>query len=66
MVILDIMMPEINGIEVLKIIKQKWPKMKVIMHSGVATPNEKNVVLELGAHAFIAKPYSIGKLLEHL
>lgn len=65
-VVLDIMMPGMDGIEVLKIIKQKWPHLKVIMHSGVATDDEKEESLQLGADAFLAKPYAIDKLVELL
>ncbi|MBP9792167.1 MAG: response regulator [Rickettsiales bacterium] len=65
-VVLDIMMPGINGIEVLKIIKQKWPDLKVIIHSGVALKEEQNQVLSLGAIAFLSKPYKVEKLLEVL
>jgi signal transduction histidine kinase len=66
LIVLDIMMPGMNGIETLKIIKQEWPKLKVIMHSGIATTAERNEALELGAHAFLAKPYTIDKLIELL
>jgi DNA-binding NtrC family response regulator len=65
-VVLDIMMPGINGIEVLKIIKKKWPDLKVIIHSGVASKEEQTLALSLGAIAFLSKPYKIEKLLEVL
>ena len=66
LLVLDIMMPGINGIEVLKIIKQKWPDLKVIIHSGVASKEEQDQTLTLGATAFLSKPYKVEKLLEVL
>jgi two-component system sensor histidine kinase ChiS len=65
-VVLDIMMPGINGIEILKIIRQKWPDLKVIIHSGVASKGEQDQALALGAIAFLSKPYKIEKLFEVL
>jgi CheY-like chemotaxis protein/two-component sensor histidine kinase len=65
-VVLDVMMPGMNGLEALKLIKARHPKIKVIMHSGVATSTEKDESLKLGAFAFLAKPYSIHQLIELL
>ena len=65
-IVLDVMMPEMDGIKTLKIIKNKWPNLKVIMHSGVATEAERAQALKLGAHAFLTKPYKISKLIDLL
>lgn len=65
-VVLDIMMPGIDGIEVLKILKAKWPDIIVIVHSGVASREEQEKVMSLGAAAFLSKPYKVEELLELL
>lgn len=65
-VVLDIMMPGMNGFEVLKVIKSKWPDIKVVMHSGFASIEDLEKIKQLGASAFIKKPYKIAELLEHL
>jgi len=65
-IVLDIMMPDINGIEVLQQIKELYPELKVIMHSGVASAHEIKEVMHLGAHHFLSKPYDIKELIKHL
>lgn len=62
-VLLDVMMPGMNGIEVLKVIRRKWPHIKVIMNSGVATSEEREISIKHGAFAFLTKPYNISQLL---
>jgi two-component system chemotaxis response regulator CheY len=66
LVCLDIDMPKISGINVLKMIKSKLPETAVLMISG---KNETDVVkqaLAEGASGFILKPFKIGPLLEKL
>ena len=65
-VLLDIMMPGMSGFEVLSIIKEKWPDLKVIMHSGLANDSELESSLELGAISYIKKPYKIEELVKLL
>ena len=65
-VVLDVMMPGMGGIETLQCIKAKYPSLKVIMHSGMATDNEKAEALSLGVHSFLAKPYTLEELIKNL
>ena len=57
-VLLDIEMPEMNGIEVLKKIKESFPKLNVILVSGVNTRSADITIegLSAGAADFIPKP----------
>ena len=55
-VLLDIRMPEMGGIEVLKEIKKVDPAVGVIMVSGVTDHEEAKKTLELGAYDYITKP----------
>ncbi|MDT8446255.1 MAG: chemotaxis-specific protein-glutamate methyltransferase CheB [bacterium] len=58
LVFLDVMMPEMDGIETLKHIKAKYPKVEVVMVSG-ADKEAANITLqslEAGALDFVAKP----------
>ena len=57
-VILDIVMPEINGIEVLRVIKELDDTIPVIMLSSAGTPEKLMETLKLGALDFIQKPYT--------
>lgn len=64
--ILDIKMPEMNGLEVLEVIRKDYPDLKVIMLSAMCTEEIVRKAFELGADAFVAKPFSPGILLEHI
>lgn len=56
LVFLDIVMPEKDGIETLKEIKNISPETKVIMASSVGTSGKLKEALEHGASDFIQKP----------
>ena len=57
-VILDIVMPEVGGIETLQVIKEINPDLPVIMLSSAGTSQKLKETLELGALDFIQKPYT--------
>lgn len=63
---LDIDMPEMNGIEVLKEIKTLNKDAFVIMLSGHSTPDNVKEALSNGANGFIVKPCSQNKITEAL
>lgn len=54
--ILDIAIPDLNGIEILKQVKKKLPKMPVIMLTGQADEESKMKALECGASLCLVKP----------
>ena len=57
-VLLDVNMPEMDGIEALSKIKYRWPSIQVIMISGTGGKNAEITLraLELGAVDFLVKP----------
>ncbi|MDD7655864.1 MAG: response regulator [Veillonellaceae bacterium] len=57
-IILDIVMPEVGGIETLQVIKDINPEIPVIMLSSAGTSQKLKQTLELGALDFIQKPYT--------
>ena len=57
-VILDIVMPEVGGIETLQVIKEINPDLPVIMLSSAGTSQKLKETLELGVLEFIQKPYT--------
>ncbi len=63
LVLLDIWMPDLDGIEVLKKIKESWPFLPVIIMSGHGNIETAVRATKLGAHDFIEKPLSIEPLL---
>ena len=66
LIFLDIELPDINGIEVLKRIKSKDPKSFVIMVSGESTIENVKGSLTNGAAGFIVKPFSAIKVSDAL
>ncbi len=62
-VLLDIWMPEQDGIETLKQIKAEWPDLAVIMMSGHGTIETAVRATKLGAFDFVEKPLSLDRLL---
>ena len=62
--LLDIQMPRLNGIEVLKYINQNCPSLHVIMLTGFADLKYAMEAREFGARDFISKPYKVDDMLE--
>jgi len=63
LVLLDIWLPGIDGIETLKIIKSEHPQLRVVMMSGHGTIETAVKATKLGAFDFIEKPLSLDKVL---
>ena len=63
-VILDVKMPNIDGVEVLRRIKQKHPLVEVIMLTGHASVESAVEGLKLGAFDYVIKPSEITTLIE--
>ena len=63
-IILDLAMPEMNGIDVLKILLKENPDLQIIFLTGHATLEKGIEAVKLGAVDFMEKPVDIDKLLE--
>lgn len=57
-VILDIVMPEVGGIEALQVIREVSPDVPIVMLSSAGTPQKLMQTLKMGAIDFIQKPYT--------
>ena len=64
LVLLDIMLPGMHGIEVLRRIRREWPDLPVILLTGQAGAKDGIEGMKLGAKGYLAKPVDIGELLE--
>ncbi len=62
LVITDLMMPETDGLEVLRKAKEKNPNTQVIMITGYATLDSAIEALKLGAFDYIRKPFKLAEL----
>jgi DNA-binding NtrC family response regulator len=65
-IILDVQMPEINGIDALKKIKERTPLTPVIMLTGEATVENAIQGMKLGAFDFLIKPTDTERLSEKI
>jgi len=63
LVLLDIWLPEMDGIEVLKVIKAGYPRTQVVMMSGHGSIETAVKATKLGAFDFIEKPLSLEKVI---
>jgi two-component system nitrogen regulation response regulator NtrX len=63
LVLLDIWLPGIDGIETLKVIKSSYPQVRVIIMSGHGTIETAVKATKLGAFDFIEKPLSLEKVI---
>lgn len=63
LVLLDIWMPNLNGMDTLKKFKESWPYLPVIMMSGHGTIETAVKATRMGAYDFIEKPLSLEKVI---
>ncbi len=71
LVILDLKMPGLSGMEVLNIIKEKYPEIAVVVITGYATVESAVEAMKCGAYDFLPKPFTpdslrtiVGRALE--
>jgi DNA-binding response OmpR family regulator len=63
LIILDVMLPKINGLEVLDTVRKEGHAMPIIILSARTGEIDKVTGLELGAEDYVAKPFSLAELL---
>lgn len=71
-VLTDLKMPDMDGIEVLRKIKEEWPEIEVIIITGYQTVDTAVKSIKLGAFDYIEKPFTpdalaaaVSKAMEH-
>ena len=64
LILLDLKMPDMGGIEVLKVVMERWPGTKVIIVTGFSTVDTAVEALRIGAFNHIEKPFTPHSLLE--
>lgn len=65
-VVLDLRMPGMSGIEVLRRIRKRWPGLPVIMLSGHGSDQDFESCVNLGAALYHKKPLDIEVLLDSI
>jgi CheY-like chemotaxis protein len=64
LVFLDLKMPGMDGMEVLRRIKDKWPKIRIVIITAHGTVQSAVDAMKLGAVDFIQKPFSPSEIRE--
>ena len=65
-IILDLMMPGVDGLEALTILKEKKPDLQVILLTGHASVEKGIEAMKLGAMDFLEKPADLSQLTEKI
>ncbi len=65
-VLLDVLMPEMDGLEALQNIKQQYPEIIVVMITGSPSKDNVQESIQGGASGFIVKPFNSAKVIETL
>ena len=63
LVLLDIKMPKVSGLEILQKIKEKYPKLNVIIITGYKSVETAAEAVRLGASGYIVKPFKSDEIL---
>lgn len=66
LIILDLMLPGMDGLEVCRNVQQKQPHIPIIMLTAMAEEFDKVLGLELGADDYMTKPFSMRELLSRV
>jgi len=66
LIILDLNMPDMTGLSVLKEVKRRKPDLPVIAMSAYATKEKKLELFQEGARYFLPKPIDVDALLEEI
>lgn len=64
LVISDVRMPRMDGIGLLRAVKEMSPETRVILYTGYSEVLQGSQATDLGAHGFISKPFSMDILVE--
>ncbi len=62
LILLDINMPGMNGLEVLKLVTEQYPDLPVVMVTALTDDTALSTAMRDGAYAWLAKPFDINEL----
>jgi DNA-binding response OmpR family regulator len=62
--VLDLRMPGIDGMEVLRLVRKQYPQLEVIIMTGHGSDKDEAEARRLGAFDYLRKPVDINNLME--
>lgn len=65
-ILMDIMLPDIDGMELLKLLRYKKNNTPVLMLSALGTPEDRVNALDAGADDFLVKPFHFKELISRI
>ncbi|OKH14237.1 hypothetical protein NIES208_14085 [[Limnothrix rosea] IAM M-220] len=68
LILMDIQMPELNGLDAMRLIREKFSaeKLPIIALTALAMETDHQRCLEAGANLYLAKPFRLKALIEHM
>lgn len=63
-ILVDIRMPGMDGMELLKLIKERWPESEVVVITGYPSIETAKEAVRLGAYNYLAKPLGPKEIIE--
>lgn len=66
LILLDVMLPDVSGLDVLKLIRKKDMQTPIIMVSAKSSEMDKVIALDLGADDYISKPFGVLELTSRI
>ena len=66
LILLDLGLPQMDGLELCKIIKERYPQIPIIISTARADVSDKVIAFEIGADDYIAKPYEPRELVARI
>ena len=64
LIVTDKNLPGIDGLEVLRLARSKYPTIQAIVITGFPTPETESSARELGVFAYVVKPFGILKIVQ--
>ncbi|MDK2978525.1 MAG: hypothetical protein PWP52_1239 [Bacteroidales bacterium] len=66
LILMDIKMPVLNGIEAIKLIRQLNPDIPIIAQTAYAMQEDKELILQSGCNNYLSKPIKTNELINML
>jgi DNA-binding NtrC family response regulator len=66
LLVADLRLPDMDGLDVIKRVKQNWPDTEVVVITGYSSVNSVVTSMKLGAYDYLAKPFSEDQIKESI